>query len=78
MGNTCKPMAVLFQCMTKFTTKKKKKKKIMLNCISYIGMIQSTDIMFFLINLICVRVYKCGFPSGSVVKNLPPMQETQV
>ena len=25
MGNTCKPMAVLFQCMTKFTTKKKKK-----------------------------------------------------
>ena len=28
MGNTCKPMAVLFQCMTKFTTNKKKKKKI--------------------------------------------------
>ena len=27
MGNTCKPMAVLFQCMTKFTTNKKKKKK---------------------------------------------------
>ena len=24
MGNTCKPMAVLLQCMTKFTTKKKK------------------------------------------------------
>ena len=24
---TCKPMAVLFQCMTKFTTNKKKKKK---------------------------------------------------
>ena len=24
MGNTCKPMAVLFQCMTKSTTKKKK------------------------------------------------------
>ena len=23
MGNTCKPMAVSFQCMTKFTTKKK-------------------------------------------------------
>ena len=23
MGNTCKPMAVLFQYMTKFTTKKK-------------------------------------------------------
>ena len=25
MGNTCKPMAVSFQCMTKFTTEKKKK-----------------------------------------------------
>ena len=27
MGNTCKPMAVSFQCMTKLTTKKKKVKK---------------------------------------------------
>ena len=27
MGNTCKPMAVSFQCMTKFTTNKKKKEK---------------------------------------------------
>ena len=27
MGNTCKPMAVSFQCMTKSTTIKKKKKK---------------------------------------------------
>ena len=27
MGNTCKPMAVSFQCMTKFTTDKKKLKK---------------------------------------------------
>ena len=26
MGNTCKPMAVSFQCMTKFTTNKKKRK----------------------------------------------------
>ena len=26
MGNTCKPMAVSFQCMTKFTTNKKIKK----------------------------------------------------
>ena len=24
MGNTCKPMALSFQCMTKFTTNKKK------------------------------------------------------
>ena len=28
MGNTCKPMAVSFQCMTKFATKKKKKDTI--------------------------------------------------
>ena len=27
MGNTCKPMAVSFQCMTKSTTNKKKGKK---------------------------------------------------
>ena len=27
MGNTCKPMAVSFQCMTKFTTNKKIKNK---------------------------------------------------
>ena len=27
MGNTCKPMAVSFQCMTKYTTIKKKKRK---------------------------------------------------
>ena len=27
MGNTCKPMAVSFQCMTKSTTIKKKKRK---------------------------------------------------
>ena len=26
MGNTCKPMAVSFQCMTKFTKKKKKER----------------------------------------------------
>ena len=27
MGNTCKPMAVSFQCMTKFTAKKTKNKQ---------------------------------------------------
>ena len=27
MGSTCKPMAVSFQCMTKFTTNKKKEKE---------------------------------------------------
>ena len=37
MGNTCKPMAVSFQCMTKSTTIKKKEreteKKIMKNLL---------------------------------------------
>ena len=27
MGNTCKPMAVSFRCMTKSTTNKKKKER---------------------------------------------------
>ena len=30
MGNTCKPMAVSFQCMTKSTTKKKIQSTIMM------------------------------------------------
>ena len=34
MGNTCKPMAVTFQCMTKSTTIKKKKKGKKINKIS--------------------------------------------
>ena len=29
MGNTCKPMAVSIQCMTKSNTKKKKKKPLL-------------------------------------------------
>ena len=28
MGNTCKPMALSFQCMTKFTTKKNNNNKL--------------------------------------------------
>ena len=38
MGNTCKPMAVSFQCMTKFTTNKKKiKKKLKKNQFQFPG-----------------------------------------
>ena len=41
MGNTCKPMAVSFQCMTKSTTNKKKKKKKMTEVkVSHILMIR--------------------------------------
>ena len=35
MGNTCKPMAVSFQCMTKSTTIKKKRKKKRMGKIVY-------------------------------------------
>ena len=34
MGNTCKPLAVSFQCMTKSTTNKKKKKSLSENGFS--------------------------------------------
>ena len=41
MGSTCRPMAVSFQCMTKFTTNKKnkikikiKKKKVPQSCLT--------------------------------------------
>ena len=37
MGNTCKPMAVLFQCMTEFTTNKKKKKKVKVTFASVVA-----------------------------------------
>ena len=35
MGNTCKPMAVSFQCMTKSTTNKKEKKASILQCLAF-------------------------------------------
>ena len=34
MGNTCKPTAVSFQCMTKFTTNIKKKKRKIRDTVS--------------------------------------------
>ena len=40
MGNTCKPMAVSFQCMTKSTTKKKSPGEQQTWCIEYTGIAQ--------------------------------------
>ena len=40
MGNTCKPMAVSFQCMTKSTTNKKKNKA----SVKIIKMTQTLDL----------------------------------
>ena len=36
MGNTCKPMAVSFQCMTKSTTIKKKKTSLIKKAMYYL------------------------------------------
>ena len=48
MGNTCKPMAVSFQCMTKSTTNKKKKENPTYNDTKnktkYLGINQTKDI----------------------------------
>ena len=43
MGNTCKPLAVSFQCMTKSITIKKKKKK---EVLYFVRLIPSYSIFF--------------------------------
>ena len=48
MGNTCKPMAVSFQCMTKFTTNKKKKWKKKEICLCY-----------FLVKITIIKKHHC-------------------
>ena len=46
MGNTCKPMAVSFQCMTKFTTNKiKKKNKKMLSRLVIAFLLRSKSLL---------------------------------
>ena len=52
MGNTCKPMAVSFQCMTKFTTIKKKK-----SGLSFIGLFYSNLVTISLISLLVFVIY---------------------
>ena len=52
MGNTCKPMAVLFQCMTKFTTNKtikllKKNKKKNKKIKHPVSMLEKETVIFF-------------------------------
>ena len=69
MGNTCKPMAVSFQCMTKFTTNKKKKKEKKLR------QIYRLDIDFAL-TFYCTIC--CASLVAQLVKNPPVMQETLV
>ena len=47
MGNTCKPMADSFQCMTKPTTIKKKKKKHKKNHVFAISLFPRTNVLKF-------------------------------
>ena len=63
IGNTCKPMAVSFKCMTKFTTNKKKKvkKKYLLQNKSFL-------IDYNLVASLVAQTVKC----------LPAMWETKV
>ena len=56
MGNTCKPMAVSFQCMTKFTTNKKKKKNfqfVVTHTVKCFGTVNKAEVAAFL-ELSCV------------------------
>ena len=70
MGNTCKPMAVSFQCMTKFTTnKKEKKKKAMTNLDS---VLKSRDITLLtkihLVKAVVFLVVMYGCDSWTIKK----------
>ena len=44
MGNTCKPMAVSFQCMTKSTTHTKKSMLIGLQCHCYKALLPDFEV----------------------------------
>ena len=46
MGNTCKPMAVSFQCMTKSTTIKKKKCHLSIIPQERYGEKEKTDLLY--------------------------------
>ena len=69
MGNTCKPLAVLFQCMTKSTTKKKKKKCCIFPVL--VTNILSIPVEYFReVSLFHAPagppVFHCSYPPGTV------------
>ena len=49
MGNTCKPMAISFQCMTKFTTNKKKIRLLYSVRIDYYSLVKKKKSFSFLL-----------------------------
>ena len=50
MGNTCKPLPVSFQCMTKSTTNKKKKKKKNMVEVESLNSVNTYLVCIFLTN----------------------------
>ena len=66
MGNTCKPMAVLFQCMTKFTTNKKKKKEtlkkkkifqfVVIHIVKGFSVVNKAEVDFFFFNSVALSM----------------------
>ena len=67
MGNTCKPMAVSFQCMTKFTTNKKKKKKfpqsVVIHTVKGLSRVNETEIDFL---FVCLFVFWNSLPFSMI------------
>ena len=73
MGNTCKPMAVSFQCMTKFTTNKKEKKKKKKNKMLYRKTILLLIIVIFTPYILIKSSYKSRVDPIIVANySLPP------
>ena len=70
MGNTCKPMAVSFQCMTKSTTIKKKKKKnfpqfAVIHTIKGFSIINEAEVFFLEFPCLCDTTDVSELTSGS-------------
>ena len=70
MGNTCKPMAVSFQCMTKSTTNKKKNKKDYSFCCFttfFFIVIIVRKFFFFLVEFLFSVIFE-------LIKGISPLQ----
>ena len=57
MGNTCKPMAVSFQCMTKSTTIKKKKRRTESSHVSLALCVCSDIFLYTLFFFVKIKLY---------------------
>ena len=62
MGNTCKPMALSFQCMTKSTTNKKKSKNKQTNYCTIALILQDNKVMLKLLQARLQKYVNCELP----------------